>query len=209
MSKSKSYPEEIFEQRLKRYKLKRRSQLPHQVEMSTCMRINSRVISRGVYPADFLYAGRDAVPVAEQLPHNLFDFRIQHDDITNRVFMSGRSGSVVWAETCCMVDVARFFLDALYKESCGECSACRIGTLRMLEILNRICAGAGTSRDIDALEDLAVQAASASMCQVGKSAGAVVDDSLRLFRSQYAEHVLERRCPSNTCNIPSAKNGQH
>ena len=108
-----------------------------------------------------------------------------------------------------MVDVARFFLDALYKESCGECTACRIGTLRMLEILNRICAGAGTSRDIDVLEDLAVQAASASMCQVGKSAGAVVDDSLRLFRSQYAEHVLERRCPSNTCNIPSAKNGQH
>lgn len=209
MSKSKSYPEEIFEQRLNRYKLKRRSLLPHQVEMSTCMRINGRVISSGVYPADFLYVRRDAVPVAEQLPCNLFDFRIQRDDITNRVFMSGRSGSVALADTWCMVDVARFFLDALHKESCGECAACRIGALRMLEILNRICAGAGTSRDIDVLEDLAVQVASASMCQVGKSAAAVVDDSLRLFRSQYTEHVLERRCPSNTCNLPRAKNGQH
>ncbi len=209
MSKGKSYSEDIFEQRLKRYKLKRRSQLPHQVEMSTCMRINSRVISIGVCPAGFLYVGRDAVPVTDQLSHDLFDFHIQHDDITNRVFMSGRSGSVSWAETCCMVDVARFFLDALRKESCGECSACRIGTLRMLEILNRICAGAGTSSDIDLLEDLAVQVASASMCQVGKSAAAVVNDSLHLFRSQYSEHVLEHRCPSNTCNMPGAKNGQH
>jgi NADH-quinone oxidoreductase subunit F len=209
MSKSKSYPEEVFEQRLKRYKLKRRSLLPHQVEMSTCMRINGRVISSGVYPAAFLYVRRDAVPVAEQLPQNLFNFCIQLDDITNRVFMSGRSGGVAWAETCCMVDVARFFLEGLYKESCGECTACRIGTLRMLEILNRICAGAGTPSDIDVLEDLAVQAASASMCQVGKSAAAVVNDSLHLFRSQYTEHVLEHRCPSNTCNIPGAKNGQH
>jgi NADH:ubiquinone oxidoreductase subunit F (NADH-binding) len=209
MSKSNSYPEEVFEQRLKRYKLKRRSLLPHQVEMSTCMRVNSRVISSGAYPTDFLYGGREPGTEAEQLPHDLFDFHIQRDDITNRAFMSGRSGSVFWAETCCIVDVVRFLLDALHKESCGECSACRIGTLRMLEVLNRICAGAGTPSDIDVLEDLAVQAASASMCQVGKSAAAVVSDSLHLFRSQYTEHVLEHRCPSNTCNIPGAKNGQH
>jgi NADH-quinone oxidoreductase subunit F len=207
MSKSKSYPEEIFEHRLKRYKIKMRSRHPHQVEMSTCMRINDRVISSGFCPADFLYVQRGAAPETELLPHNLFDYRIQHDDVTDRVLMSGRSGIVDLGETCCMVDVARFFLDALHKESCGECTSCRIGTLRMLEILNRICEGDGSSRDIDVLEDLAVQVASASMCQVGKFAAAVVDDSLRLFRSQYTEHVLERRCSSNTCNIPNVENG--
>jgi NADH-quinone oxidoreductase subunit F len=120
--------------------------------------------------------------------------------------MSGRSGSVSWAETCCVVDVVRFFLDALHRESCGECSACRIGTLRMLEILNRICAGAGAPYDVDVLEDLAIQAAGASMCQVGKSAAAVVNDSLQLFRSQYTEHVLGHRCASHTCRMPGPEN---
>ena len=206
MNKSKSYPEEIFEQRLKRYKLTRRSQLPHQVEMSTCMRINGRIISSSGYPADFLYVRKGAARTGALLPLNLFDARIRYDEVTGNAVMEGRSGPLVLDETICMVDVARFFLDALHKESCGECTSCRIGTLRMLEILSRICAGDGISRDIDVLEDLAVQVASTSMCEVGKSAAAVVDDSLRLFRSQYTDHVLEHRCPSNTCSMPNSEN---
>ncbi|MCX7886175.1 MAG: 4Fe-4S binding protein [Verrucomicrobiae bacterium] len=97
-----------------------------------------------------------------------------------------------------MVDVARYFMSFLKAESCGECTFCRIGTTRMWEILNRICNGKGTARDLDELERLAVFTAQGSICGLGRTAPNPVLTTLRYFRDEYEAH-LQRRCPAGRC----------
>lgn len=102
-------------------------------------------------------------------------------------------------ETTCMVDVAKFFLSFTQKESCGKCTFCRIGTLRMLEILERITGGKGNPEDLELLEDLAEKVKEASLCGLGQTAPNPVLTTLRYFKDEYEAHIFEKRCPAKRC----------
>ncbi|MBT9176218.1 MAG: NADP-reducing hydrogenase subunit HndC [Firmicutes bacterium] len=113
--------------------------------------------------------------------------------------MMGSGGLIVMDENACMVDMARFFLDFTRDESCGKCTPCRIGTKRMLEILDRITAGEGHEGDIDALLTLAHHIKSTSLCGLGQSAPNPVLSMLKQFRSEYEAHIHAKRCPAGVC----------
>jgi NADH-quinone oxidoreductase subunit F len=111
----------------------------------------------------------------------------------------GSGGMVVMDDTTCMVDIARFFLDFTQKESCGKCTFCRIGTKRMLEILNRITQGRGEMADIDLLLDLAEKIKTSSLCALGQTAPNPVLTTLKYFRDEYEAHIRDKRCPARAC----------
>lgn len=133
------------------------------------------------------------------IPAALVDTIIDYDSVTSTGAIMGSGGMVVMDETTCMVDVARFFLDFTYKESCGKCTFCRIGTKRMLEILSRICEGEGKESDIEALEELAVQIKDSSLCGLGQTAPNPVLTTLKYFRNEYLSHIKDKKCPAGVC----------
>jgi len=102
-------------------------------------------------------------------------------------------------DTTCMVDIARFFLNFTQDESCGKCTFCRVGTKRMLEILERICAGEGREGDIELLEELGEKIVNSSLCGLGQSAPNPVLTTIRYFRDEYEAHIKEKRCPALAC----------
>jgi NADH-quinone oxidoreductase subunit F len=106
---------------------------------------------------------------------------------------------VVMDESTCMVDVARFFLSFTQTESCGKCTFCRVGTKRMLEILERICAGKGKESDIGMLSELGEQIKSSSLCGLGQTAPNPVLTTLRYFLPEYEAHIRDRKCPARAC----------
>jgi ferredoxin len=113
--------------------------------------------------------------------------------------MMGSGGMIVMDEDTCMVDVARFYLDFTRDESCGKCTPCRIGTKRMLEILDRIVEGKGTLEDLDKLEELGKQIKAASLCGLGQTAPNPVLSTLKHFRDEYVAHVVDKKCPAGVC----------
>jgi len=133
------------------------------------------------------------------IPAALIDTIIDYDSVTSTGAIMGSGGMVVMDETTCMVDVARFFLDFTYKESCGKCTFCRIGTKRMLEILSRICEGEGKEADIEALEELAGQIKDSSLCGLGQTAPNPVLTTLKYFRNEYMAHIVDKKCPAGVC----------
>jgi NADH-quinone oxidoreductase subunit F len=133
------------------------------------------------------------------LPASLLDTPVDYESINATGAIMGSGGMVVMDELTCMVEVSRFFLGFTQKESCGKCTFCRLGTLRMLEILNRICAGEGREGDIEALEELAGLIKSASLCGLGQTAPNPVLTTLRYFRDEYEAHIKERKCPAGVC----------
>jgi len=110
----------------------------------------------------------------------------------------GSGGLVVLDDGDCMVDIARYFLRFTQDQSCGKCTFCRIGTRRMLDILERLCKGEGRKGDMEALEELALQVKAGSLCQLGGTAPNPVLTTLRYFRDEYQAH-LEKRCPAGKC----------
>ncbi len=112
----------------------------------------------------------------------------------------GSGGLIVMDEDTCMVDTARFYLDFIQEESCGKCTACRVGTKRMLEILNRIVAGEGKKSDIETLEHLGGIIKDTAMCGLGQTAPNPVLSTLKYFRDEYEEHIIEKRCTAGVCN---------
>lgn len=133
------------------------------------------------------------------IPESLLDTPIDYESITATGAIMGSGGMVVMDESTCMVDVARYFLDFTQKESCGKCVPCRIGTKRMLEILERITEGQGRDGDIELLERLAVEIKDGSLCGLGNSAPNPVLTTLRYFRNEYEAHIYEKRCPAMAC----------
>ena len=111
----------------------------------------------------------------------------------------GSGGMIVVDEDTCMVDMARYFLDFTQKESCGKCVPCRIGTRRMLDIIERICDGQGRPEDIGLLEELAQQISEASLCGLGQGAPNPVLTTLRYFREEYEAHINDKKCPARQC----------
>jgi len=127
------------------------------------------------------------------------DVPMEYDSLVSLGSMMGSGGLIIMDEDTCMVDIARFFLDFTQDESCGKCTPCRIGTKRMLEILNRITRGEGKEGDIEALEALAENIKKSSLCGLGQSAPNPVLSTLRYFRSEYEAHIREKRCPAGAC----------
>ena len=137
------------------------------------------------------------------LPESLFDTPIEYETLAAAGAIVGSGGIVVVDEQTCMVDLARFFLTFTQQESCGKCVPCRIGTKRMLEIVTRICAGEGELCDLDTLEKLAHDVGALSLCGLGQTAPNPVLTSLRYFRHEYEEHILEHRCRAGACTALS------
>ncbi len=133
------------------------------------------------------------------IPESLFETPIDYDSLNATGAIMGSGGMVVMDETTCMVDVARFFLKFTQNESCGKCTFCRIGTKRMLEILERIVAGKGRPEDIDKLKDLGENIKKASLCGLGQTAPNPVLTTLRYFGEEYKAHIEEGRCPAKVC----------
>lgn len=133
------------------------------------------------------------------IPKNLLDTVIDYKAISAIGAIMGSGGMVVMDETTCMVDMARFFLDFTRKESCGKCIYCRIGTKRMLEILERICAGEGKDGDIELLEELCYKIKDGSLCGLGQSAPNPVLTTIKYFRNEYEDHIYKKKCTAHQC----------
>lgn len=127
------------------------------------------------------------------------DVRIDYDNLVGLGSMMGSGGMIVLDEDNCMVDVARYYLDFIKDESCGKCTPCRVGTKRMLEILDKITAGIGTMEDLERLEKLAKQIKTASLCGLGQTAPNPVLSTLKYFRDEYIAHVVDKKCPAGAC----------
>lgn len=133
------------------------------------------------------------------IPEYLADTIVDYDSVNATGAIMGSGGMVVMDETTCMIDVAKFFLDFTQKESCGKCTFCRIGTKRMLEILNRITEGEGRDGDIELLEELAYQIKDTSLCGLGQTAPNPVLTTIRYFRDEYEAHIYHKKCPAKVC----------
>ncbi len=133
------------------------------------------------------------------IPEHLLDTPVEYAEIVKTGAIMGSGGMVVMDETTCMVDMARFFLDFTAKESCGKCIHCRIGTKRMLEILNRITAGEGRDGDIELLEDLGQRIKEGSLCGLGQTAPNPVLSTIRYFRHEYEDHIYNHKCTAKQC----------
>ena len=127
------------------------------------------------------------------------DQPLDFDSVKKFNAIMGSGGLVVMDENTCMVEVARFFMSFTQRESCGKCTPCRVGTKRMLEILEKITEGKGTMKDLDKLEEVANTVKTMSLCGLGKSAPLPVISTLKTFRKEYEEHVIEKKCVSHTC----------
>jgi len=133
------------------------------------------------------------------VPEHLLDTPVDYESIAEIGAIMGSGGMVVMDDTTCMINIASFFLNFTQNESCGKCTFCRIGTKRMLEILQRIQAGKGVLEDIEKLEELAEQIINSSLCGLGKTAPNPVLSTLRYFKDEYLAHINEKRCPAYVC----------
>ena len=127
------------------------------------------------------------------------DAEIDFDNLVAKGSMMGSGGAIVMDEDNCMVDVAKFYMEFIYDESCGKCSPCRIGTKRMLELLTKIVDGKATMDDLDALEKLAANVRSNSLCALGQTAPNPILSTLAHFRDEYIAHIVDKRCPAHVC----------
>jgi NADH-quinone oxidoreductase subunit F len=133
------------------------------------------------------------------IPANLADTVIDYESVTQTGAIMGSGGMVVMDDTTCMVDIARFFLDFTQKESCGKCTFCRVGTKRMLEILDRITKGKGVEGDIELLLELSDKIKISSLCGLGQTAPNPVLTTIKYFRDEYEAHIKQKRCPARHC----------
>ncbi|MEN6435848.1 MAG: NADH-ubiquinone oxidoreductase-F iron-sulfur binding region domain-containing protein [Anaerolineaceae bacterium] len=138
-------------------------------------------------------------PMGGMLPANLLDMSVDYESLTAAGSIMGSGGMIVMDEDNCMVDMARFFMDFIQDESCGKCVPCRVGTRRILEILNRICEGEGREGDIELLEKLCFEIKRDSLCGLGQGAPNPVETALRYFRDEFEAHIREKRCPAKVC----------
>lgn len=133
------------------------------------------------------------------IPAALIDTPVTYEDINKTGAIVGSGGMIVMDEDTCMVDMARYFLNFTRDESCGKCNYCRIGTKRMLEILERITEGKGKDGDIELLEELAMKIKDGSMCGLGQTAPNPVLTTIRYFRNEYEDHIYNKKCTAGSC----------
>ena len=170
-----------------------------EIPMGTTLREIVYDIGGGIPNGKAFKAAQTGGPSGGCIPAALLDTKIDYDNLIAIGSMMGSGGLIVMDEDNCMVDVARFFLDFTQDESCGKCPPCRIGTKRMLEILERICDGKGIAGDIERLEELAVGIKASALCGLGQTAPNPVLSTIRYFRDEYEAHINDKKCPAGVC----------
>ena len=138
-------------------------------------------------------------PMGGCLPAEYLDMPVDYESLNKAGSMMGSGGMIIMDEDTCMVDIARFFMEFTQDESCGKCTPCRVGTRRLLEILERICGGNGRDGDIELLEEISSNIQVASLCGLGAGAPTPVISTLKHFRAEYEAHIYEHRCPAKVC----------
>ena len=170
-----------------------------EVPMGTTLRTVIEEIGGGIPGGKKFKAAQTGGPSGGCIPAEHFDVPIDYDNLIAIGSMMGSGGLIVMDEDDCMVDIAKFFLEFTVEESCGKCTACRIGTKRMLEILTKITKGQATMEDLDKLEELCHYVKANSLCGLGQTAPNPVLSTLRYFRDEYEAHIKEKRCPAGVC----------
>ena len=170
-----------------------------EIPMGTTLREIVEEIGGGVPNGKAFKAAQTGGPSGGCIPASLIDTPIDYDSLISIGSMMGSGGLIVMDEDNCMVDIAKFFLEFTVDESCGKCTPCRIGTKRLLEILDKITKGNGTLEDLDRLELLCHSIKSASLCGLGQTAPNPVLSTLRYFRDEYVAHVVDKKCPAGVC----------
>ena len=170
-----------------------------EIPMGTTLREIIEDIGGGVPHGKKFKAAQTGGPSGGCIPASLIDTEIDYDNLTAIGCMMGSGGLIVMDEDNCMVDIAKFFLNFTVDESCGKCAPCRIGTKRMMELLEKITDGKGTLEDIDRLEELAYYIKENSLCGLGQTAPNPVLATLKFFRDEYVAHVVDKRCPAGVC----------
>jgi len=170
-----------------------------EVPMGATLRQIVHQIGGGVLKGRAFKAAQMGGPSGGCVPAQYLDLPIDYESVKEVGAIMGSGGLIILDETTCMVDIARYFMDFCAKESCGKCPPCRIGTKRMLEILERICAGQGQPEDVDRLEILANQVKKNALCGLGQTAPNPVLSTLRHFREEYLEHITLKHCRASAC----------
>ena len=170
-----------------------------EVPMGLTLREVVNEIGGGVPHGRKLKAVQMGGPSGGCIPENLLDTPIDYDSLNATGAIMGSGGMVVMDDSTCMVDVARFFLKFTQNESCGKCTFCRVGTKRMLEILERICAGKGEPTDMETLRGLGESIKKSSLCGLGQTAPNPVLTTMRYFEEEYKAHIFDKSCPAGVC----------
>ncbi len=170
-----------------------------EVPMGTTLREVVEEIGGGIPDGHTFKAAQTGGPSGGCIPASLIDTAIDYDNLLAIGSMMGSGGLIVMDETNCMVDIAKFFLEFTVDESCGKCIPCRIGTKRLLEMLEKITSGNGTLEDLDKMEELCQYIKDNSLCGLGQTAPNPVLSTMHFFRDEYIAHVTEKRCPAGAC----------
>lgn len=170
-----------------------------EVPMGTTLREIIFDIGGGIPNNKKFKAAQTGGPSGGCITEENLDIAIDYDSLMSIGSMMGSGGLIVMDEDNCMVDVARFFMDFIVDESCGKCPTCRIGTKRMLEILERICEGKGEMDDIAKLEELAETLKAGALCGLGQTAPNPVLSTLKYFKDEYIAHIVDKKCPAGVC----------
>ena len=170
-----------------------------EIPMGTTLREIIYDIGGGIPGGKAFKAAQTGGPSGGCIPAKHLDTPIDYENLKAIGSMMGSGGLIVMDEDNCMVDIARFFLEFTVDESCGKCVPCRIGTRRLLELLDKIIAGNGTLEDIDKMEELCYYIQKNALCALGQTAPNPVLSTLKYFRDEYEAHVVEKRCPAGVC----------
>ena len=170
-----------------------------EVPMGTTIRNIVYDIGGGIYKNRDFKAVQTGGPSGGCIPKSMLDLPVDFDELTKVGSMMGSGGMIVMDDTTCTVDVAKYFLDFLAKESCGKCTPCREGIRRMRGILEDICSGEGQEGDIELLENMSDAIVDGSLCALGGSAPSPVLSTLRYFREEYETHIVDKKCPAGVC----------
>ena len=170
-----------------------------EIPMGTTLREIVEEIGGGVPNGKKFKAAQTGGPSGGCIPASNFDVEIDYDNLVAIGSMMGSGGLIVMDEDDCMVDIAKFFLEFTVDESCGKCTPCRIGTKRLLEILNKITEGKAEMSDLDQLKRLAALIQQNSLCALGQTAPNPVLSTLKHFEDEYIAHIVDKKCPAGKC----------
>ena len=170
-----------------------------EVPMGTTLRTIIEEIGGGIPGGKKFKAAQTGGPSGGCIPAQHLDIEIDYDNLLAIGSMMGSGGLIVMDETDCMVDIAKFFLEFTVDESCGKCTPCRIGTKRLLEMLEKITKGQGTLEMLDEMEELCNYIKANSLCGLGQTAPNPVLSTLHFFRDEYVAHVVDKKCPAGVC----------
>ena len=170
-----------------------------EIPMGTTLREIIDEIGGGIPNGKHFKAAQTGGPSGGCIPASLIDTAVDYDNLISLGCMMGSGGLIVMDEDTCMVDMAKFFLEFTVDESCGKCTPCRVGTRRLLEILEKITSGKGTLEDLDKLEALCIYIKENSLCGLGQTAPNPVLSTLKFFRDEYVAHVVDKVCPAGVC----------